>query len=55
MCALRQLDETNMYKNIATYKTKNTKTPFCREKEAAAYVVRVAILDMAARVGILIW
>ncbi len=22
-----------MYKNIATYKTKNTKTPFCRERE----------------------
>ncbi len=22
-----------MYKNIATYKTKNTKTPFCQERE----------------------
>ncbi len=24
---------TKMYKNIVTYKTKNTKTPFCRERE----------------------
>ncbi len=36
MRTLRQLDETNMYKNIATYKTKNTKTPFCREREREA-------------------
>ncbi len=33
MRALRQVDVTKMYKNIATYKTKNTKTPFCWERE----------------------
>ncbi len=45
MRALRQLDETNMYKNIATYKTKNSEnTVLSGEREAAASVVRAAIV-----------
>ncbi len=46
MHALRQVDETNMYKNIASYKTKkHENTVLSGEREAAASVVRAAILD----------
>ncbi len=39
--ALRHLDETNMYKNIATYKTKNT--ILSGEREAAAFLTHILI------------
>ncbi len=46
VCALRQLDETNMYKNIATYKTKKPRKHRSVGRERSAHrhsVVRAAI------------
>ncbi len=48
MQTLKQIDATKTYKNTATHKTRNTKTPFCWEREKPQHVHVSPFLEKSA-------